>query len=369
MKAVGVSVETGAERALSPKRWNEIGQLTWLPDDEGIMLAGRDETSSLLQLWHLAYLNGQAQSVTSDLSDYNGVSLSSDGRALVSVQSQTVTSVWLAPKSDCNHPAQITSGAGRYVDLSWTPEGRVLYASDASGNADIWEMDANGSNQRQLTAGVGRNYAPTATPDGRYIVFHSNRTGVWQIWRMNRDGGSPMQLTNGKENSNWAAVTPDSRFVIYEHASAGAPASLRKVSIDGGEAVRLNDTLSQRPSVSPDGKLIAYWQKESAPGALWRIAVVSTEGGNPVRLFDVSQNAADGNSSIRWTADSRAIIYTDYRDNVTNLRLQPLEGEPKPLTEFTKTLFYSFDIARDGRLLLTQGFTTDDVIIVRDDEP
>ena len=79
------------------------------------------------------------------------------------------------------------------------------------------------------------------------------------------------------------------------------------------------------------------------------------------------QNEADGNSVIRWTHDSRNIIYTDYRDDVTNLRLQPVEGGPaRQITNATREVFYSFDIARDGRLLLANGLTTSDVVLFKD---
>jgi Tol biopolymer transport system component len=122
-----------------------------------------------------------------------------------------------------------------------------------------------------------------------------------------------------------------------------------------------------RPSVSPDGRLVAYWQKEEKPGAPWRIAVVGVQGGEPARFFDVPQNEADGMSQIRWSADGRAFVYTDLREGVTNLRLQPVEGgEARQMTDFAREIFYSFDLARDGRLLLANGVTTSDVVILRD---
>ena len=72
-------------------------------------------------------------------------------------------------------------------------------------------------------------------------------------------------------------------------------------------------------------------------------------------------------SSIHCTTDGRAFIYTDYRDGVTNLRLQPLEGgAARPLTTYAREVFYSFDISRDGRLLLANGLTTSDVVLFKE---
>jgi TolB protein len=242
----------------------------------------------------------------------------------------------------------------------------VLFASDASGNADIWEMSADGSGQVQLTAGAGRNYAPVSSPDGRYVLFHSNRSGAWQIWRMDRDGSNPVRLTQGEENSNWPQVTRDGRWVVYEHAGQNSKTSVWRVPIEGGTPERLTKDLSMRPSVSPDGRVVAYWHKEEKPGAPWSIAVIPAEGGEP-RVYEVPQNEANGMSSIHWTTDARAFVYTDYRDGVTNLRLQPLEGgEPRQITDYAREIFYSFDISRDGRLLLANGLTTSDVVLLKE---
>ena len=368
MKLMEVRLADKAEQLISPQRWLEVGQSAWLADGSGLVVSAQDENSSLLQLWYLNYPGGEARKLTNDLSDYREVSISSNTGALLTVQSQTFTSIWRATKDDPGRLTQITTGAGRYVDLAWTPEGAILYGSDASGTADIWEMNTDGSNQQQLTAGAGRNYAPVASPDGRFVIFHSNRSGTWQIWRMNRDGSDPVRLTNDAEgSSNWPQVTPDGRWVIYEHTGKGTLANLWKIPIEGGTPVRLTDKLSMRASVSRDGRLIAYWHKEDQPNAPWQISVINAEDGKPVRLFDVPQSDADGNSNIRWTPDGSAFIYIDFRDGVTNLRLQTLDGSPaKQLSNFNKDQFYSFDLARDGSLIFARGLMTNDLILITD---
>ncbi|MDT4955590.1 MAG: eukaryotic-like serine/threonine-protein kinase [Acidobacteriota bacterium] len=366
MKVVEVQLADHTEKIISPQRWLEVGQMAWLSDGSGLIITAQSEDSSFVQVWHLSYPGGEARRITNDLSDYRGLSLPADSRALLTVQRQTFTSIWVMLKG-AGQPAQITSGAGRYFDLSWTPDSKILYASDASGNADIWEIEADGTNQKQLTAGAGRNYGPVASPDGRYILFHSNRSGAWQIWRMNADGSHPLPLTNGKEESNWAQVSPDGRWVIYQHVGALALATLWRVSIDGGAPERLTDDLAMRPSISQDGKLIAYWQKEQTPNAPWRIAIVPFEGGAPIKLLDVPQSAANGNSVLHWSQDASAVIYIDLRDGVTNLLSQPLTGgPPKPLTNFNKDQFYAFDLARDGQLILARGLRTNDAVLIND---
>jgi eukaryotic-like serine/threonine-protein kinase len=367
MKVEEVRLSDRAEKVITTQRWVEVGQLNWLSDTGALVITAQSQDSAFMQIWHIDYPDGYARRVTNDLTDYRGVSLSADARTMLSVQRQTFTSIWVSPKDRPDSARQITSGAGRYFDLSWTPDGKILYASDASGSADIWEIDADGTNQRQLTAGAGRNYGPVASPDGRYIVFHSSRSGQWQIWRMDADGSNPVVLTNGTEESNWAQISPDSRWVIHQHVGDGGFFTLWKISIDGGQRERLTTGLKVRPVISPDGKWIACWQKDQAPNAPWRIALVPFEGGEPQKLLDVRQGSAIGYSVVRWSRDGRSIIYIDERDGVTNLMSQPADGgPPTPLTSFTKDLFYAFDFAPDGRLILARGLSTSDAVLISD---
>lgn len=253
-----------------------------------------------------------------------------------------------------------------FFDLCWTTDGKILYASDASGNADIWEMAGDGTNQQQLTAGAGRNYAPVASLDGRYIVFHSNRTGRWQLWRMDRDGNNQVQLTNGKEDSNWPEISPDSRWVFFEHVDSGVP-TLWKVSIDGGEPVRLTKTLSARPNISADGKMMAYWHRAQTPNAPWQIAVMSIDNPAEVKLLAVPQSAANGLSALQISREGDAVLFIDFRDGISNLMAQPLDGgAARHLTTFPKEQFYSFDVSADGRMVVSRGIRTIDAVLISD---
>lgn len=359
-----IEVSTRKEAAISPRRWLEVNDVGWLPDGSGVIASAQDTSSPFYQLWFIDPVNQQDRKITTDLNDYLAVSMSANPLLLMTVQRQTLTNIWIEHKDNPSKATPLTSGAGRFFDLRWTMDNKIIYASDASGNADIWEMAADGSNQSQLTADAGRNYAPVASADGKYVVFHSNRSGNWQIWRMDRDGSNPTQLTKGKEESNWPDISPDSHWVYFEHIDGGAP-KLWKVSMDGGEPMRVANTLALRPSVAPNGRFVAYWQKEGAPAAPWRIAVASLDGSEPTRYLDVPQGDANGQSVIQFSPDGATVTFIDFRNGVSTLISQPVDGSArKVLTSVNKDLFYSFNQAPDGRLVMARGIRTSDAVLI-----
>jgi Tol biopolymer transport system component len=336
----------------------------------GLVITAKDYESSFSQVWMLPYPDGQARKITNDLSDYGGMSLTADSRAMVVVQGQRLSNIWVAASGAARRPAQTTLGAGRYFDLSWTPDGHVLYASDASGSADLWEMNADGSEAKQLTSGAGRNYGPASSPDGRHVVFHTNRNGAWNIWRMDRDGSNPKQLTFDNEDNTWAQCSPDGQWVIYQHSASGSQVSVWKVPINGGAPVQLTDTASMRPAISPDGSMFACWYWNEQPDSPPRIALFPFGGGPPIKLFEIPPGLLLSWSAIlQWAPDGRALTYVDNRSGVDNIWSQPIDGsKPVLLTDFKSDRIESFNWSRDGKLVCSRGVITNDVVLIRNDK-
>ncbi|HEX7330607.1 MAG TPA: protein kinase [Pyrinomonadaceae bacterium] len=358
---------TGAERTipLDPQRFDEMGRVTMYPDGSGVILLAKAYGAAFVQVWQLLR-DGTKRTITNDLADYNELSLRSDGSAFVTVQKQTLSRLWMLRKGETK-PAAITYGTSRYFDLHVSPDDKILYASDASGIADIYEVSTSGSDVRQLTSNGQRNYGPTVSPDNRYVVFHSNRSGVFQIWRVDRDGSSPKQLTFGGE-STWATITNDSKWVIYQHFEAGTPHSLWRVSIDGGTPEQLMHELTIRPTISPDGKLVAFWYNDQKGDSRWRLRVAQVDNGATVNTFDVAQTVqVQWDSPLRWSPDGRQLVYVDHSGGIDNLWGQPIDGgAPKQLTNFEDSLILSFGWLKDGSLVASRGVITSDVVLIKD---
>ncbi|HWB98524.1 MAG TPA: hypothetical protein VG672_17560, partial [Bryobacteraceae bacterium] len=354
----------GSVQLLHTPAWQNIGGIAWMKHSHALLVVGQHPDDPFQQIWHVPLGRGASTRITNDFTNYNTVSLTADESAMISVQIQSISNLYVTRPGESARPVQITPGAGRYFDVAWTPSGSLVYASDATGSAEIWTMDANGKNLRQLTSGPGRSYGPSVSPDGRTIVFHSNRGGVWNIWKMDASGRNPAQLTHDSSDSTFAKFMPDGAGLVYQHLGDDARQSIWKIPLQGVSSVRLTSTHTMYPAVSSRG-LIAVWSSLKPEEPARVIAVYQPGAAEPLRLFGFPINRMPG-MFLRWMPQSDAISYIETIDGVSNIWMQPIAGgPPKMLTNFTAGRIYSFDWSRDGRLAYSQGMTTSDVVLMR----
>jgi serine/threonine protein kinase/Tol biopolymer transport system component len=364
---VEVSLETGKEKPISSQAWLFMGQVAWLADGSGLILDASEQGSATFdsnQIWYLSYPGGEARRLTTDLNNYTSVSLTADSSRLVAVQSQRAANIWVVSLGDSGLAPQITRGVGQrdgWNGLAWTTDGKIIYASQTSGNDDLWIMSQDGSNQRQLTANARMNAQPAVSQDGRYFVFTSDRAGTSNIWRLDADGSNSKQLTSGT-GENLAQCSPDGKWVLYTLLGSGKP-TLWRVSMNGGAPQQLTDRFTSSPVISPDGRLIACFYREDQPNSAGKIALLPFEGGEPIKLFDVSTSIG---RLLRWTPDGRALTYIVTASGISDVWSQPIDGgAPRQLTNFKTDQIFWFDWSRDGKqLAVARGSVASDVVLI-----
>ena len=367
---VEIRLDDPKEKQLGSQTWASMGEIAWVPDSSGLVFTASDPDLPGLdshQLWYVRYPEGEVRRITNDLNNYLGVSVTSDSKRLVTLQSASTCNLWVANKSNWNNPTQVTTASrldGRN-GVAYMTGGQVVYSSSVGGNTDLWVMNADGSNQRQLTANSRNSTQPVITRDGDYLIFVSDRSGTANIWREDIDGTNPRQLTSGSGEA-YPNCTPDGKWVLYTFLGAGKP-SVWRVSIDGGAPEKIIDGYATNPVVSPDGKSIACSYREQ-PNARMKIGLFSIDGGKPIRTFDMGAMAVfdSASSTLQWTADGRALTYVLTAGDVSNLWSQPVSGEPgKQLTSFKSSRIFSFDWSPDGQqLILSRGTITSDVVLI-----
>lgn len=362
---VEFSLQDGAERPLTNKRWAWLGELAWLSSGHGLILNTMELSGRLQQITYLSYPNGEARRITNDTNDYDGVSLTADSHTVATVQEKSSFDTWVAAFAEPDSARPITSG-GSSGREAWAPGGRLVFDKrGGQGETNIWVMERDGSNAKQLTVSAGRiNQAPRVTPDGRYIVFVSERTGTAHLWRMDIDGNNPKQLTNSPHDLLWFGspdCTPDGKWVIY--MKTGREAGVWKVPIEGGDPVRANNTPHALYfAASPDGKMIANdYETEAEAGGIG-VEITALDGNTPAKRLDIPIGP------IRWSPDSRSILYIKNGGGVSNIWSQPISGgPPKQITHFNSALIRSFDLSRDGKqLVMNRGTANRDVVLIHD---
>ncbi len=377
MTVAAVSVADGTLKLITSRRWLYVGNLMWFSDGSGLALISREQVLGAPQIWQVSYPQGEARRITNDLNSYDfySLTLTADASALVSVQSDPISNIWVAPEGEASRARAITSGknvqAGHY-GLAWTTDGKLVYDSNVNGNASIWMVNADGFDPKPLTDSAAEDFAPEVSTDGQTVIFLSGRAKLYQVWRMDIDGGNPKQLTQGTEGqSPTFSISPDGRWVIY-HPFVGG---IQKVSIDGGTAIELVAKGSLRyPQVSPDGKLLAYSFNDDQTKRP-KIAVITFDGGAPVRTFDLPVTSGASLYEVgfsllfhafHWSPDGRALVYINTLGGASNLWSQPLDGSaPKQITDFKSDLILNFAYSRDGRqLAFARGNQSRDAVMI-----
>jgi eukaryotic-like serine/threonine-protein kinase len=358
--------------------WFVIDQVAWLPDASGLLaavVASPNHALPVGQIWNLAYPNGTARRVTNDLTDYSGVSLSKDGKSLVTVQKLQTASVWIGSSAGPDDLHDISASNGNldgHAGLDWTPDGKIVYGSTESGTYELWTMDSDGSNTRQLTS-AAPNDSPRVTPDGRTIFFDSGRTGTADVWRMNIDGSDARQLTHTGAADRFD-ISPDGQWFVYPSAFEGKSV-LFKQQVEGGPPVQIAKLFtSQLPfAVSPDGKWVAV---PALAGGVPNnrlgqdqlvIELVSLDGGKPAYVEPPFLTFDTMYAGFRWAPDNKNLILVRTENGASNLWLLPIDGSaPKQWTHYTNLEIFTFALSRDGkRLAVSRGTVSKNAVLIR----
>ena len=128
--------------------------------------------------------------------------------------------------------------------------------------------------------------------------------------------------------------------------------------------MHLNDTRSNFPVVSPDGKQVAcfYWDQANPPHG---VMIFPFAGGEPTKRFNIPE--PPDAVALDWSLDGRSLLYIDSR--LSNIWRQPIDGgEPEQLTNFPGDQVFNFDYSQDGKwLAASRGRVTSDVVLISGD--
>ena len=357
---VTIDVATGEVQPLGSPYWLDATEVAWLSDGSAVLVTGTGKGATNGQIWQVDYPSGQLTRITNDLTHYEGISLSADSRALVTVQAEAASQLWVAPATDPSDTRQITSGSRRMdglAGLAWLPDDRLVYTAGIAGNFDIWVMNQDGSDPRPLTIDEAHDAQPAICGGGRYLVFASLRSGLPQVWRASADGADPV-LLSPNQPSFQPVCTPEGTDVLYTHQGQDGRFSLWRAPLDRSEPVLVGPARGPVVALSPDGQNVISGFVDAATNTQ-AIGVFGLGETTPSAVVPSFPRFSE------FSPDGRAVTYIDVQDGVANIwRYLLPDGPATQLTAFTSGQIFAFAWSPDGsRLAIAQGTTSTDVVL------
>ncbi|HKG59704.1 MAG TPA: protein kinase [Pyrinomonadaceae bacterium] len=344
------------EEVIGGSEWFHIKQVAW-NDMNSLVVSAREYGGSPYRLFRIPLPQGKPQKITTDLDEYQGVSIS--GENIVTIKTNLSWQLWISTPGDLQQTRPITGGESLYYGLTWTSRGKIVYSSIVQDRLNISRINPDGSDLTPLTRDAGDNFTPAASADGRFIVFSSDRNGPFNIWRMNADDGSnPVQLTftDGNFYPSWS---PDNKWVAFDN-QIDTKMSAWKVSLQSGETVKLSEGY-RMPVFSPDSQLVAcrYVQNSDTKN----VAIFPAHGGSELRHFKVPKQEWQW---VRWFEDSRQMTYVKNENGYSNIWSYNLDtGVEKQLTNFNSDQIYAYAWSPDYKQVACQrGVRISDVTII-----
>jgi len=237
---------------------------------------------------------------------------------------------------------------GRWRQPRISPDGKRIVVRKQATNCELWTLDVDRGSLGRIAQDAD-NHDPVWSPDGRRIVYqHAGGNGVVVALAMDgsratetiaegASSGSPQSWSARGNLLVYTVIGPRTRSDIWVRAMDGSSPPAPFIATDFDET---------DPTISPDGKWIAY---------------VSNETGSPevfIRPYPdtgtASQVSTDGGTSPLWSRDGRELFFT----SGTKMMSVPIETKPALRIGTPVRLFdggfnvaqpRDFDISPDGR--------------------
>ena len=230
---------------------------------------------------------------------------------------------------------------------------------------NIWVYDIVRKTRTRLTFGASTDWDPVWTPDGDRIVFWDGATSALSIKASDGTGELERLVTQELTDSGFPSISPDGKWMAFWVKPTTTTEDVWYMPLDGDRipVPLLNSTFKEGdPRISPDGNFLAY---------------VSAESGNP-QIYLTRFPGANGKWQISvegghypvWSPLGNELFFL----NRTLLKQVDVVTEPSVQLGTPRTLFDAakvgvevtgnarFEISRDAqRFLMVQAVHEEDI--------
>jgi serine/threonine-protein kinase len=213
---------------------------------------------------------------------------------------------------------------GSFVTPALSPDGTELaVALDPPEGRDLWIKQLDRGPSLRLTNVERNDHRPRWTPDGRSLLFITERGETRDVMQKRADGvGDAEVVLDLQEPVNQAFYSPDGEWLVYRTGRV-QDLNIYARRLEGDTATisvaAAPDVNEHSPTLSPDGRWLAYVSDESGRWELY------------VRPFpDVSAGrwvvSDQGATEPVWGPDGREIFYRNAERALMATAVGPGEG-------------------------------------------
>ena len=266
--------------------------------------------------------------------------------------SEWVSQVWVV-NADGSNPLQLTRAAKSASAPDWSPDGKwIAFLSNRTGSNHVYRIPVAGGEAEQLTTQKGGVTSFRWSPDGQSIAFAVTDPKTAEEEKADKERRDAfvveenhrltrlyvLSLADRKTRSlntdaahviqyNWS---PNSQDIAFTHSATPLVFDNQDVSVinvASGAVRKIAATGAHESGAffSPDGRSLAYTASDDPPSWAFtsHLYVVPAGGGQPralAKTFDEQPNV------IGWSADGKALYFTETRGTVTQLNSLPVSG-------------------------------------------
>jgi Tol biopolymer transport system component len=313
-----------------------------------------------LALWRVAVQGGVPERLTMGTGHEQDPTVCANGSRLAYATQANDRDLYIKDLESGNE-VKLEGLRDDYLAAMAPDRGMVAYASYRVGpDADIWiqtlEQGLPRGSPHRLTDQPGDESHPVFSPDGKWIAYYRVFEERRDIWTIPTSGGQPNQFTEHPDGDYHPAWSPDGSMIAFVSEREGG-SGLWTAPVENGERtapprrLALDDITVYAPVWSPDGSFIAFIGMKDNLSDVW---LISPDGVAPVRQVTSGANAR----RVRWESTTGVIMVSGiWGEDLFTLRRVSLEDgqlvSVDPIVVFgSKTAAATFDVSRDGRLLV-----------------
>ncbi len=321
-----------------PRRLGPGAFTTWSPDGSQIAFALEAPTGFSV----FSESTGETDFTALDGYDFNaGISWSPNGDrlAMLTATASGLYELFTVDPSG-NDRRSVIALPDPMSSPRWAPGGDAIYflrhknnlaellRVDLTSDGDTWGEPAVVLSGLQATRTANSTFNLTA--DGRTLVY-STRLVYSNLWLAELAGDASdqlpqtRQLTSGTALIEGPSISPDGRWIAYSAQTSGG-ANIFKMPLTGGDPVQLtfSDDYQTSPAWAPDGSSIAFTARDAESASVW---VMRSDGTQP-QEFPQAEVSAD-EMRVVWSPGDRPLYQRPGNRNFSYLDVAT--GEQRPL--------------------------------------